>query len=216
MVTPPIEENIVRVSISNELVESVLQDEELQGLLPIPNDDMDYADYVDAVTEGGDINGPFTAVQLDFTQLTPDDPLINLYTRYSYLSANKNDNRTSSTSILLVNTIFTIKQGTENVTVPANTALIRISPYDSKGYFRVAYIINQSTSSIQVSVTNLTRYAMIQIPTTTLAPYFHYCSTSDENDLGEIIVMDGANTDNNASVCYIKNTVYRIFIQVPE
>ena len=30
---------------------------------------MDYSDYVEAVTEGGDINGPFTNVQLDFTQL---------------------------------------------------------------------------------------------------------------------------------------------------
>lgn len=213
MVTPPIEENIVRVSISNELVNSTLEDEELQGILTIPNDDLDYLDYVEAITEGGDTEGPFTAVQLDFTQLDID-PTIELYTRYSYLSVFRYDNRTAATSISLANTIFTIQEETASVNVPANTAIIRIAPYDDNGYFYIGYLVNQSTSAKSVSIPSSTRYALISIPTSQTAPYFHYCATSANDDLGEIIVMDGANTDNNASTCYIKNTFYRIFIRI--
>lgn len=213
MVTPPIEENVVRVSISNELVESVLNDEELQGLLPIPNDDIDYADYVEAITEGGSIEGPFTTVQLDFTQLTPQESFIDLYTRYSYISVDRYHNRTNENAILLNNTIFTIRETTGTVSVPKNKALIRIAPYDENGYFFVSYIVNQSSDSLIINIAGSTRYAFVDLPSGHVYPYFHYCATTDNDDLGEFIFMDPANQDNNSTISYIKNTVYRLYVR---
>lgn len=214
MVTPPIEENIVRVSISNELVESVLEDQELQGLLPIPNDDMDYADYVDAVTEGGDINGPFTGVQLDFTQLIPEQPSIELFTRYSYLSLNRTDARNVETSYYLTDTIFTQTESTQNVTIEPGKALIRISNYDSNGYFYIIYYNNKSSTSSSVGVSAGNYYAYINLPNSNNSyPYLHLCSTNSNDDLGEFIILDPYREDTYPSVIYIKNTVYRIFVR---
>lgn len=214
MVTPPIEENIVRVSISNELVESVLEDQELQGLLPIPNDDMDYADYVDAVTEGGDINGPFTGVQLDFTQLIPEQPSIELYTRYSYLSLNRTDARNVTTSYYLTDTVFTQTGSTQTVTIQPGRAIIKISQYDSNGYFNILYYNNKSSTSSSVGVNAGDYYTNIQLPNNDNSyPYFHLCATNSNDDLGEFIILDPYRGDSYPSALYIKNTVYRIFVR---
>lgn len=213
MVTPPIEENIVRVSISNELVESVLQDQELQGLLPIPNDDMDYSDYVEAVTEGGDINGPFTSVQLDFTQLIPEPTVIELYTRYSYLSLNRTDARNATTSYYLTNTIFTQTGSTQNITIQPGRAIIKISQYDTNGYFIVSYFNNNSSTSSTVHVDAGDYYTYIELPVNNSYPYFHLCSTNSNDDLGEFIILDPYQGDSINSSIYIKNTIYHIFVR---
>lgn len=213
MVTPPIEDNVVRVSISNELVNSTLQDEELQGILTIPNDDLDYLDYVEAVTEGGDTEGPFTAVQLDFTQLIPEEPRIELYTRYSYLSVNLNDTRTSQTCYLLTDVMFSKATSDQQIDIANNRAVIRISPYNNDGYFRIAYLVNSSGSQKSVAIVNGDRYAIITLPDSgNYYYYFHYCSSVANDDLGDIIMMDMNRSDNIYSNTYIKNTVYRVFV----
>lgn len=213
MVTPPIEDNVVRVSISNELVNSTLQDEELQGMLTIPNDDLDYLDYVEAVTEGGDTEGPFTAVQLDFTQLNIDYR-IDLYTRYSYLSNSIDNTRTSETSYLLTNTMFQESDANQTPQLANNKALIRISPYDSNGYFRITYLTNKSGEAKTVVIGLNDRYAIIDLPATaTTYNYFHYCATTSNDDLGDVIVMDASGSDNLASVVIIRNTIYHVYVQ---
>lgn len=62
-------ENDIRVYLDNNLIEEVQNNIEYEGLLPIPNDDEDYADYVDPFTEDSDIYGPFRSVYLDLSQI---------------------------------------------------------------------------------------------------------------------------------------------------
>lgn len=74
-ITPEPELSDIRVYIDNDLIVDVQNDIEKQGILPIPNDDEDYLDYVDAL-DGGNPEGPFRNVYIDLSQITDDKEII--------------------------------------------------------------------------------------------------------------------------------------------
>lgn len=163
----------------------------MEGILPIPNDDEDYLDYVDVITEGGDPYGPFTGVYIDTSQITFDKEII--LKGFSHgISPNIN--------IVEFNQFTFLSSGT-NIDVGHNKILISIK--EESTYYDVHLIFNSSSNTISKYVSYNSYYYL-----------FNYDQTIpviiDNNNDRVVRLNDNNSTDTNESNMYLYKSLFTI------
>lgn len=205
--TPPIEENIARVTIDNELIDYFKDDIEYAGIMPIPNDDEDYLDYVEAT---GDPYGPFTRIDLDVSNVNISQPDTVYNTMYWYLSERYDSLRTAGSSYVLANTIFILSNSNRTISVTDRYVFIRITIGLNDNPTAVRFYINRSGSSQNKTVEQGDYYTLID--NSNYKYYLHICDSTDVEYNGDVILYDDA-TSNEHSTVYLNASIFDIQVK---
>lgn len=157
----------------------------MEGILPIPNDDEDYLDYVDVITEGGDPYGPFTGVYIDTSQITFDNEIILKGVNFNNVITEFSD--------------FTFNSG--NINLDSNNSIIIIEDQSTRYLIEFRYNMNESAQTVIKSGS----YYYKIFNSVYSAPFI--VDNENDNILG---LTDTINNDNYSSKTFIYKKIFSI------